>query len=50
MLTLAEQTINKVLIRSVPNIEKCSLIKAKKENEEPYLIVQGINFDAFYAY
>mmetsp|Transcript_19249 Transcript_19249/g.32788 ORF Transcript_19249/g.32788 Transcript_19249/m.32788 type:complete len:179 (-) Transcript_19249:49-585(-) len=47
MLTLAEQTLQRVLVRSVPNIEKCTLIKPKKENEEPFLVVQGINFDAF---
>lgn len=50
MLTIAEQTLQKVLVRSVKNIEKCSLVKPKKEGEEPYLIVQGINFDAFYPH
>ena len=39
MLTLAEQTLTKVLVRSVPNIEKCTLIRPKKENDEPYLVV-----------
>jgi len=39
MLTVAEQTMAKVLVRSVPNIEKCTLIKPKKESDEPYLIV-----------
>jgi DNA-directed RNA polymerase I subunit RPA1 len=50
MLTIAEDTLDKVLVRSVPNIEKCTLIKPKNENDEPYLIVQGINFDAFYPH
>lgn len=50
MLTLAEQTLEKVLVRSIPNIEKCTLVKPKNESEEPFLIVQGINFDAFYPY
>jgi len=34
----------------VPHIEKCMLVKAKKEGDEPYLVVQGINFDAFYKH
>ena len=50
MLTVAEQTMAKVLVRSVPRIEKCTLIKPKKEADEPYLIVQGNNFDAFYPH
>ena len=50
MLTIAEQTLSKVLVRSVKNIEKCSLVKPKKDGDEPYLIVQGINFDAFYPH
>ena len=47
MLTLAEQTLDKVLVRSVPNVEKCTLVKPKKEGDQPFLVVQGINFDAF---
>jgi hypothetical protein len=39
MLTLAEQTLEKVLVRSIPNIEKCTLIKPKNDSDEPYLIV-----------
>ena len=50
MLTLAEETLEKVLVRSVPGIEKCTLIKPKNDTDEPCLIVQGINFDAFYPY
>jgi DNA-directed RNA polymerase I subunit RPA1 len=48
MLTLAEQALSHVLVRQVPGIEKCTLIKPKKEGEEPYLVVQGINFRAFF--
>lgn len=50
MLTLAEQTLSKVLVRSVPNIEKCKLVKPKKESDELYMDVRGLNFDAFYPY
>jgi DNA-directed RNA polymerase I subunit RPA1 len=50
MLTLAEEALTKVLVRSVPNIENCTLVRPKKESEEPFLVVQGINFDAFYPY
>lgn len=50
MLTIAESTLEKVLVRSVPNIEKCTLIKPKNEHDEPYLIVQGLNFDAFFPH
>jgi len=39
MLTVAEQTLSKVLVRSVRHIEKCTLIKPKKPEEEPMLIV-----------
>lgn len=48
MLTLAEQTMNHVIVRQVPGIQKCTLIKPKKESDEPFLMVQGLNFDAFY--
>lgn len=50
MLTLAEQTLGKVLVRSVPNIERCTLIRPKKESDEAHLVVRGMNFDAFYPY
>jgi len=50
MLTLAEQALTKVLVRSVPNIEKCTFIKPKREADEPCLVVQGINFEAFYQH
>lgn len=50
MLTLAEQTLKNVVLRQVPNIERCTLIKPKKDSDEPYLVVQGINFDAFYMH
>lgn len=50
MLTLVEQSLAKVLVRSVPQIEKCTLIRPKKEGEEPQLVVQGTNFDAFYPH
>lgn len=50
MLTLVEQSLAKVLVRSVRQIEKCTLIRPKKEGDAPYLVVQGINFDAFYPY
>jgi hypothetical protein len=39
MLTIAEETLSKVLVRSVPNIEKCTLVKPKNENDEPHLVV-----------
>ena len=39
MLTLVEQSLAKVLVRSVRQIEKCTLIRPKKEGEEPYLVV-----------
>jgi hypothetical protein len=39
MLTLAEETLEKVLVRSVPGIEKCTLIKPKNDTDEPCLIV-----------
>ena len=45
MLTLSETALNNVLVSAVKDIEKCSLIK--KEGAEPYLFVQGINFEAF---
>lgn len=48
MLTVAEQTMNKVLVRHVSHIEKCTFVKPKPDStEEPFLVVQGINFDAF---
>ena len=51
MLTVAEQTMNKVLVRSVAHIEKCTFVKPKPDStEEPFLVVQGINFDAFYPH
>jgi len=50
MLTLAEQTLTQVLVRQVPKIEKCTLVKPKKDGDEPFLVVQGINFDAFYPH
>ena len=39
MLTLAEQTLSKVLVKSTPNIERCTFIKPKKESDEPHLVV-----------
>ena len=39
MLTIAEQILHKVLVRSVKGIEKCTLIKTQKEGEEPYLVI-----------
>jgi len=50
MLTLAEQTLSKVLVRHIPHIEKCTFVKPKNDNEEPFLVVQGINFGAFYPH
>ena len=50
MLTLVEHCLTKVLVRSARQIEKCTLIRPKKEGDEPYLIVQGINFEAFYPH
>ena len=39
MLTLVEQTLQKVLVRSVPGIEKCTLVKPQKDGDEPFLVV-----------
>lgn len=52
MLTLAEALLSKVLVRSVPGIDKCTLIATEpgKEYKEPYLVVQGLNFTAFYEH
>lgn len=50
MLTIAEAIVGKVLLRSVPGIEKCTLIQPEKQNDDPYLLVQGLNFQAFYKY
>jgi DNA-directed RNA polymerase I subunit RPA1 len=50
MLNLVDQTLARVLVRSVAGIEKCTLNKPKKEGEEPFLVVQGLNFDAFYPH
>jgi DNA-directed RNA polymerase I subunit RPA1 len=51
MLSLAESLLPKVLIRSVNGIDKCTLINGdQKDKKEPYLIVQGINFKAFYEH
>jgi hypothetical protein len=53
MLTLAETLLSKVLVRSVAGIDKCILIAQDPSKEgtvdkkEPYLLVQGLNFDAF---
>lgn len=48
MLTVAESLLTKVLVRSVSGIENCLLITPDKANEEPYLMVHGLNFEAFY--
>jgi DNA-directed RNA polymerase I subunit RPA1 len=55
MLTLAESLLSKVLVRSVQGIDKCVLIapdpdKEGADKKEPYIIVQGLNFDEFYKY
>ena len=55
MLTLAEHLITKILVRSVKDIDKCTLIapepgKDSGDKKEPYLLVQGINFKAFYEH
>ena len=51
MLTVAETTMAKVLVRSTPKIEKCTFVKPKENsNEEPSLVVQGLNFEAFVGY
>ena len=39
MLTLAETTLSKVLIRSVPGIERCILVSPTRQQDTPYLIV-----------
>jgi DNA-directed RNA polymerase I subunit RPA1 len=51
MLTLAENLLSKVLVRSVSGIDKCILvIPEAKEKKDPYLYIQGINFKALYEY
>ena len=55
MLTLAENLLTKVLVRSVSGIDKCTLVvpdedKEKSQRKEPYLVVQGLNFDEFYRF
>ena len=55
MLTLAENLLSKVLVRSVTGIDKCTLVvpdedKEKSQRKEPYLVVQGLNFDEFYKF
>jgi DNA-directed RNA polymerase I subunit RPA1 len=53
MLTLAEALLSKVLVRSVNGIDKCILIApepGKDDKKEPYLVVQGLNFNAFYEH
>lgn len=50
ILTIAEQTMQKCVVKSIKGIEKCTFVEPKKESEEPMLIVQGINFEAFYPY
>ena len=44
MLTLAENLLTKVLVRSVTGIDKCTLVvpdedKEKSQRKEPYLVV-----------
>lgn len=48
LLTIAESCMQKVLIRNIQGIEKCTLIQPR--GAEPYLFVQGINFSAFEKY
>ena len=48
VLSLADQAIKSVLIRNQKDIEKVMVIT--KEGAEPYLLVQGINFEAFERY
>jgi DNA-directed RNA polymerase I subunit RPA1 len=51
MLTLAENLLSKVLVRSVQGIDKCILvIPEEKEKKDPYLYIQGLNFKALYEY
>lgn len=56
MLTLAETLLSKVLVRAVTGIDKCILIaqdetkQSTADKKEPYLLVQGLNFDAFTNY
>lgn len=45
VLTLADAALKNVLIRNHTDIEKVILMT--KEGAEPYLLVQGINFNAF---
>jgi len=50
LLTLTENVLKKVLVRSIPGIEKCTLIQPQKAGAEPYLFVQGLSFEAFEKY
>lgn len=47
MFDLAKNVLKRVLVRSVPGIERCQLIPPQKAGQEPTLCVQGISFEAF---
>jgi hypothetical protein len=45
LLSLVDTVVKKVVVRSVPGVDKCSLIMPEKG--EPYLFVQGQSYEAF---
>lgn len=45
LLSLAENVVKKLVVRSVPGIDRCSLISPEKG--DPHLIVAGQSFEAF---
>jgi len=50
VLTLADTALKSVLIRNHKDIEKVMFIEPKNDKQEPYLLVQGINYGAFERY
>lgn len=50
MITIAEGILSKILVRSVQGIERCTLIMPSKQGDEAFMMVQGLNFDAFWRY
>jgi DNA-directed RNA polymerase I subunit RPA1 len=47
LLSIVENVLERVLVRNIPGIERCSLVPSSKPGAEPYLFVQGINFQVF---
>lgn len=49
LLSLVDTVVKKVVVRSVPGVDRCSLIEPGK-GQDPYLFVQGQSFEAFEKY